>query len=319
MLATFAAATTLAATFSVGKGGQGIVVMGPEHALAVRGVDAGRGALVARRRLAGAARSTSRRPAWSSSAAHSSTRSRSTPTAGCRRSHSVDDLLLVTAGGEGSGWSAYLPSAAPTHPRAMPPAASVCPARRCRTAGPTAARCHGPRDRLPAGHRRAGRGAALAPPHVAPGWRPAGADRQRQAERARATGVLLGGGAASAVAGRERRGRTKPAAGHPLEDSDAAAIAPRADARSPPRRLRRVQRPLRDAVRDPRALADPGARAAARHAPSRRLGRERPARSPRVWRTPRVPAASRPPRRRGAVTARVPASRRPGAVTARRA
>jgi hypothetical protein len=114
VLRTFAAATTLAATFSVGKRGQGIVVMGPEHALAVRSwtqhavrswlVDASRvtpeyleaaGVVVERgsQQHAIAVDDDGKLPTFAS----------------------VEDLLLVTAGGEGSGWSAYLPSAAPTH------------------------------------------------------------------------------------------------------------------------------------------------------------------------------------------------------------
>jgi hypothetical protein len=114
VLSTFAAATTLAATFSVGKGGQGIVVLGPEHALAVHTwsqaavrewlVDASR---VTPESLEAAGVVVERGAQQHAMAPDADGR---IPTF-----RSVDDLLLVTAGGEGSGWSAYLPSAAPTH------------------------------------------------------------------------------------------------------------------------------------------------------------------------------------------------------------
>lgn len=114
VLRTFAAATTLAATFSVGKGGQGIVVLGPEHALALRGWTQA----AVREFLVDASRVT---PEYLEAAgvvvergvqqhAIALDEDGKLPTF-----RSVDDLLVATAGGEGSGWSAYLPSAAPTH------------------------------------------------------------------------------------------------------------------------------------------------------------------------------------------------------------
>ena len=95
--------------------------------------------------------------------AHSSTRSRWTPTARCRRSRSIEDLFLVTAGGEGSGWSAYLPSAAPTHHTRHATRRVRLPGEALPDCGPDSCEVHGPRDGLPAGRRRAGRGPARAP------------------------------------------------------------------------------------------------------------------------------------------------------------
>ena len=58
-----------------------------------------------------------------------------------------DDVLLVTAGGEGAGWSAWLPVVGADDPRpARRRAASARPASRCRTAGPTAASSPGCRS-----------------------------------------------------------------------------------------------------------------------------------------------------------------------------
>jgi hypothetical protein len=114
VLTTFAAATTLAATFSVGKGGQGIVVMGPEHALAVRewSQEAVRSWLVDASRVTPAYLEAAGVVVERGSQQHAIALDADgrLPTF-----KSVEDLLLVTAGGEGSGWSAYLPSAAPTH------------------------------------------------------------------------------------------------------------------------------------------------------------------------------------------------------------
>jgi hypothetical protein len=114
VLRTFAAATTLAATFSVGKRGQGIVVMGPEHALAVRSMtqEAVREWLVDASRVTPEALEAAGVVVERGTQQHAIAvdEDGKLPTFA-----SVDDLLLVTAGGEGSGWSAYLPSAAPTH------------------------------------------------------------------------------------------------------------------------------------------------------------------------------------------------------------
>jgi hypothetical protein len=116
VLRTFAAATTLAATFSVGKGGQGIVVLGPEHALALRA--AGWTQAEAREFLIDASRVT---PEYLEAAGVVVERGSQQHAIALDADgrlptfRSAEDLLLVTAGGEGSGWSAYLPSAAPTH------------------------------------------------------------------------------------------------------------------------------------------------------------------------------------------------------------
>jgi hypothetical protein len=117
---TLSAAMRVPSAFSVGKGGQGVVVLGPEHAAAfVRG---------------GWSRERLRTVLWD--------RSRVTPaeleTAGVRvirgGQHDMspdddgklpsvatpEDIFLVTAGGPGPGWSAYLRAWAPIiHARAV--------------------------------------------------------------------------------------------------------------------------------------------------------------------------------------------------------
>jgi hypothetical protein len=119
VLMTFAAAMRSPATFSVGKGGQGVVVPGPEHALALR--QAGWSQQRAREFLAEASRVL---PAELEAAGVVIERGAQHelapgPDGRLPTVHSPDDIVLVTAGGEGSGWSAYIPAAAPVqHTRA---------------------------------------------------------------------------------------------------------------------------------------------------------------------------------------------------------
>ena len=114
VLATFASIMRAPATFSVGKGGQGIVVLGPEHALVLR--EAGWSLERARDLLVELTRVTPAELAAAGVVAESGTQHAEEPGADGRvpTFRDVEDLLLVTAGGEGSGWSAYLPAAAPT-------------------------------------------------------------------------------------------------------------------------------------------------------------------------------------------------------------
>jgi hypothetical protein len=115
VLRTFAAAMRMPATFSAGKGGQGVVVMGPEHALAVR--QAGWTQQAVCEFLAEATRIAPAELEAAGVVLERGTQQHAiAPGADGRLPtfRSPDDILLVTAGGEGSGWSAYLPSAAPT-------------------------------------------------------------------------------------------------------------------------------------------------------------------------------------------------------------
>ena len=119
VVATIAAAMRNPAQFAVGKGGQGLVVLGPEHASAI--IDGGwtrpmvQQALWERSRI---------RPAELEAAGvviergaqHDMTPS---PDGMLPTMASPDDIFVVTAGGAGGGWSAYLPSWAPViHSRA---------------------------------------------------------------------------------------------------------------------------------------------------------------------------------------------------------
>ena len=127
------------ATFSVGKGGQAVVVMGPEHALAVRqaGWTQRGGVRVPRARSRILPRSWRSGVHLEVGSAHDMT-----PGSDGRLPSlaSPDDVFLVTAGGPGAGWSAYLPAFAPRqHTRAITRRVRL-PGSRCPTAAPTPAR-----------------------------------------------------------------------------------------------------------------------------------------------------------------------------------
>jgi hypothetical protein len=117
---TIAAAIRNPSHFSVGKGGQGLVVLGPEHAAAVIG-----GGLTRRDVQDALYRYSRIRPEELEGAGVLLERGAQhdmTPAAdGTLPSlASADDVFIVTAGGEGGGWSAWLPSWAPViHSRAV--------------------------------------------------------------------------------------------------------------------------------------------------------------------------------------------------------
>lgn len=120
ILATMAAAMRNPATFCVGKGGQAIVVFGPEHAGALAGAGWTRAAV--RQRLAELSRV---RPEELEAAGVLIERGaqHDMTTGPDGRLPSVpgpDDIALVTAGGAGAGWSAYIPAWAPVlHSRSV--------------------------------------------------------------------------------------------------------------------------------------------------------------------------------------------------------
>lgn len=120
LLATFVSAIRVPATFSVGKGSQGVVVLGPEHALALRQAgwsqDEVRDALVSGSRIHPDDLVAAGVPLEVDSA-HDMTPG---PDGLLPSLAGADDLVLVTAGGGGPGWSAYLPAFAPAkHSRAV--------------------------------------------------------------------------------------------------------------------------------------------------------------------------------------------------------
>lgn len=113
VLATLAATMANPATFSVGKGGQGIVVLGWEHRRAV--IDAGWSRRRVQEHLAERTRVTPEQLLAAgipleTGAAHPQVPGEDGRLPSFR---SPDDILVVTAGGPGAGWSAYLPSWAP--------------------------------------------------------------------------------------------------------------------------------------------------------------------------------------------------------------
>lgn len=128
IMLTFAAAMRSMATFSVGKGGQGIVVLGPEHALALR--EAGWTPQRVRTVLQEATRVTPEEIEAAGVVVERGAQHEIAPGADGRLPtfREPEDIVVVTAGGEGSGWSAYLPAAAPLqHTRSV--------TRRVRAAG----------------------------------------------------------------------------------------------------------------------------------------------------------------------------------------
>jgi len=114
VLLSFVAQMKCASTFIVGKGGQCVVLLGHEHALALR--EAGWSRQRAQEFLFEHSRVTPADLAAGGiriehGAQHDMSPGRDGRLATFR---DVDDILIVTAGGPGAGWSAYLPTWAPT-------------------------------------------------------------------------------------------------------------------------------------------------------------------------------------------------------------
>ena len=134
VLRTLVAAMRAPSTYSVGKGHQALIVLGPEHRQAI--VDAGYSKAAAKEFLVQESRVT---PEWLTNAGVIIEE-------GYQHNMSVDDdgklpviptaddLFVVTAGGAGAGWSAYIPAWAPIqHSRSA--------TRRVRLEGDTLPQC----------------------------------------------------------------------------------------------------------------------------------------------------------------------------------
>jgi hypothetical protein len=120
VLRTFAAAMRNPATFCVGKGGQCVVLLGPEHAAAL--VQAGWTRAAVREFLAHESRVTSEELESAGVLIETGAQHDMRPGDDGKLPAvpGPDDVFLVTAGGAGAGWSAYLPEWAPTlHSRAV--------------------------------------------------------------------------------------------------------------------------------------------------------------------------------------------------------
>jgi hypothetical protein len=120
LVRTFASVIRVPGSFPVGKGGQGVLVVGPEHSLALR--NAGLTQAEVAERVVRASRIhpdelVANGVPLEVDSAHDMTPGQD----GLLPSIvSPDDLVLVTAGGGGPGWSAYLPGFAPAiHSRAV--------------------------------------------------------------------------------------------------------------------------------------------------------------------------------------------------------
>lgn len=120
VLRTVVSSIKVAGSFPVGKGGQGIVVLGPEHALALH--QAGWTLAQAAAFLADESRILPSELVDSGvplevDSAHDMTPG---PDGRLPSLGSPEDVLIVTAGGGGPGWSAYLPAFCPAlHTRAV--------------------------------------------------------------------------------------------------------------------------------------------------------------------------------------------------------
>jgi hypothetical protein len=120
ILRTFAAAMRNPATFCVGKGGQCVVLLGPEHAAAL--VEAGWTRAAAREFLARESRVTPEELESAGVLIETGAQHDMRPGDDGKLPAvpGPDDVFLVTAGAAGAGWSAYLPEWAPTlHSRAV--------------------------------------------------------------------------------------------------------------------------------------------------------------------------------------------------------
>lgn len=114
VLKTFAAAIRSPATFAVGKGGQGLCVIGPEHMAAI--IAAGLGRRDAAEMLVRESRIAPDQLEAAGVVIERGAQHDMTPGADglLPAIPTPDDLMLVSAGGAGAGWSAYLPAWAPT-------------------------------------------------------------------------------------------------------------------------------------------------------------------------------------------------------------
>ena len=120
VLRTFVSAIKLPASYAVGKGGQGVVVMGPEHALAVR--QAGWTQDEAKAFLCREGRIRPDELIAAGVPLEVGNQHDMVPGEDGKLPSILtpEDVYLVTAGGGGPGWSAYLPSFAPLqHTRAV--------------------------------------------------------------------------------------------------------------------------------------------------------------------------------------------------------
>ena len=120
LLRTYAAAMRNPTTFCVGKGGQAIVVLGPEHAAAM--VEAGISQAEMRDYLVTASRVRPEELEEAGVLLEQGSQHDMTPGPDGRLPavREPGDIVLVTAGGGGAGWSAYLPAFAPTiHTRSV--------------------------------------------------------------------------------------------------------------------------------------------------------------------------------------------------------
>jgi hypothetical protein len=121
LLRTFVSIMKAPATFIVGKGGQGIIVLGPEHQFVLRDCgwtqDRVRAFLTEQTRVTPAELVSAGVPLEVEGNQHYLPPS---PDGKYPTIMSEQDLLIVTAGGHGAGWSAYIPAFSPNkHIRAV--------------------------------------------------------------------------------------------------------------------------------------------------------------------------------------------------------
>lgn len=121
LLKTFASIMKAPATFIVGKGGQGIVVIGPEHQFVLK--DCGWTQERVRAFLTAETRVTSQEVAAAGVALEVEGNQHYLPPSPDGKYPTImseQDLLIVTAGGHGAGWSSYIPAFSPNrHIRAV--------------------------------------------------------------------------------------------------------------------------------------------------------------------------------------------------------
>jgi len=120
VVSTFAAAMRSPSTFTAGKGAQAVIVLGPEHSLAM--VQAGLSRADVQELLAVESRITPGELEAAGVVIERGAQHDMTPGDDGKLPivKSPEDIFIVTAGGGGAGWSAYMPTFAPTmHTRAV--------------------------------------------------------------------------------------------------------------------------------------------------------------------------------------------------------
>jgi hypothetical protein len=219
---TIAAAARTPSNFIVGKGGQGIVVLGPEHAAAMAA--AGWSRADVQRRLVELTRVHVDELGAAGVLLEDSTNQPEPDDDGYLPTFAdPDDIVLVTTGGHGAGWSAFAPSIAPRR-QSRWVSRTVVPPRTVPTPGPARGRS------TLVVHRPAPTPAPVAAGRLATRVELGAGARILLLDNGKPNAPLLLTELGAALAARWHAGAPtfvgKAAAGRPLDDAEVDALAP---------------------------------------------------------------------------------------------